>query len=68
MINMEKCKYCRREATRYYNKKKLCELHYLKENPDRNRTLVDWEKLSRMKMPTDDILFISNEKSKMEEN
>jgi hypothetical protein len=44
-----KCDYCNRQATRYYNKKNLCELHYLKENPERNKHLVDWEKIRRMR-------------------
>jgi hypothetical protein len=44
-----KCKYCNREATRNYNQKNLCEWHYLLENPDRNKHLVDWEKIRRMR-------------------
>ncbi|MBW2003759.1 MAG: hypothetical protein JRI72_03970 [Deltaproteobacteria bacterium] len=46
---MSKCDYCKREATRCYLGKNLCELHYLKENPERNRNLVDWEKIRRMR-------------------
>lgn len=55
------CEYCRRISTRFYNAKGLCELHYLKENPERNRRNVDWDKLKRMRMVTDDILFISKQ-------
>ena len=53
-----KCEYCKRDATRYYNGKHLCELHYLKENPERNRKLVDWGKLRQMRMPTNEIIFV----------
>ncbi len=44
-----KCDYCFRQATRNYLRKNLCELHYLKENPERNKHLVDWEKIRRMR-------------------
>jgi len=47
-----KCDYCSRQATRNYNKKNLCEWHYLLENPDRNKSLVDWSRIRRMRAKT----------------
>lgn len=58
-----KCNYCKRQSTRNYNGKELCELHYLKENPVRNQRLVDWDKLQRMRMTTDDIIFVEDVKN-----
>ena len=55
------CEYCKREPTRLYNGKGLCEFHYLKENPERNRALVNWDSLKRKRYSyreIDDILFI----------
>ena len=43
-----KCIYCNRESTHYYLDKYLCTWHYLQENPDRNKSLVDWENITRM--------------------
>ena len=47
-----KCDYCSRQATRNYNQKNLCEWHYLLENPNRNKHLVAWEKIRRMRAKT----------------
>ena len=44
-----KCKYCSRSASHNYLGNYLCEWHYLQENPDRNKSLVDWEKIRRMR-------------------
>jgi len=61
--DIPKCCKCKRDATRYYNGKHLCELHYLKANPKRNRRLVDWDKLRGMRMITEDILFFTKQKN-----
>jgi len=36
----EKCDFCNRDATRSYDNHNLCELHYLKQNPERNASWV----------------------------
>lgn len=46
---MPKCDYCKREATHYYLDKYLCTWHYFLQNPERNRNLVDWSKIRRMR-------------------
>lgn len=46
---MPKCDYYKREATRCYLGKNLCEWHYLQENPERNKHLVDWSKIKGMR-------------------
>lgn len=43
------CDYCKRKATKYYHRKRLCPLHHLLENPERNLFFADWEKINRMK-------------------
>lgn len=56
---MKSCEYCGRKSTRLYNGKNLCEFHYLMENPKRNRALVDWRKLAKLKaLSSDDWLFM----------
>lgn len=44
-----KCAYCNRRPSRHYNRKPLCELHYLLENPERNIHMADLKKISRMR-------------------
>ena len=58
-----KCDYCKRNATRFYNGKNLCELHYLKEYPERNKHLVNWGKLRTMKMSSEDIQFVAEQEA-----
>ena len=52
------CNECGRKATRQYNGKYLCEFHYLKENPERNKNNVDWDKLYQMKLTNPQIAFL----------
>jgi hypothetical protein len=48
------CHYCKRKPTRYYNRKHLCDFHYLIEEPLRNYRLVSWSRLLRFKLNPDE--------------
>jgi len=54
------CNYCKRQSTRYYNNKHLCELHYYLENRQRNYTLVDWEKMGRLHLSKAEFMLLIN--------
>lgn len=53
---MTTCKRCKYKSNYFYRGKRLCALHYLLENPDRNKNLVDWEKIDSLKSITPDEL------------
>ena len=56
-----KCDYCNRQATRNYLRKNLCELHYLKANPQRNASLVKWNVINSLRSLSDDeLLFLKH--------
>ena len=56
---MNKCEYCSKQSTRFYNNKSLCELHYVLENPERNMSLYNHLIFKKMKINPNKILFCS---------
>ena len=62
-----KCFYCHRESDRNSLGFELCEFHWLKSNPDRNRWNVrkDWYKWKRL-TPSEKEFFLS-EMAKLDE-